>query len=309
MQCSTPAPGPERARMATSKAAVAESIKGHERMVRTPILLAAFSVVSVFVLPFANIAIAQPAPVPEIRPGILAGYLPTKVLPNSLALLPSPPAAASAALALDEDFSRKTLKLRDTPRWTLAADDADLTFPHAAGTFSCALNAPITERDTPHLYMLMRRSLADVGHSTYAAKDHYRRIRPFAVNKQPICTPDDEKHLLHDGSYPSGHTAIGWGWALILSEIAPDRTDALLARRRAFGQSRVVCNVHWESDVIEGRLMGAATVARLHADLMFLADLEAAKAELAGARAKGLGPTRSCDAEAAAMALDPPRAP
>ncbi|HME33573.1 MAG TPA: phosphatase PAP2 family protein [Terriglobales bacterium] len=222
-------------------------------MTRIP-TLAALAVVTVFALPFANIAVAQPAPVPEIRPGILAGYLPTKVLPNSLALLPPPPAAGSAALALDEEFSRKTLELRDTARWALAAEDADLTFPHAAATFSCALNAPITERDTPHLYMLMRRSLADSGLSTYPAKDNYKRTRPFAVNKQPICTPDEEKQLLNDGSYPSGHTAIGWGWALILSEIAPDRTDALLARGRAFGQSRVVCNVHWESDVIEGRL-------------------------------------------------------
>ena len=47
-----------------------------------------------------------------------------------------------------------------------------------------------------------------------------------------------------DGSCPSGHTDIGWGWALILSEIAPDRTDAILERDRAFGESRVVCNVH-----------------------------------------------------------------
>ena len=272
-------------------------------------MLASLSVVTVFVLPLTNIAVAQPAPVPEIRPGILAGYLPIKELPNSLALLPPPPAPGSAALALDEEFSRQALGLRDTPRWTLAADDANLSFPRAAGTFSCALNAPITEQTTPHLYMLMRRSLADVGLSSYAAKDNYRRARPFVVNKQPICTPDAEKFLLNDGSYPSGHAAVGWGWALILSEIAPDRADALLARGRAFGQSRVVCNVHWESDVIEGRITGAATVARLHANPMFLADLEAAEGELAAVRANGLKPPRGCDAEATAMALDPPRAP
>jgi len=273
------------------------------------IIAAALSVVTVGVQLTVNVTQAQPAVVPEIRPGSLAGYLSTKVLPDSLALIPSPPAAGSAALALDEEFSRKSLDLRGTPRWMLAAEDADLTFPHAAGTFSCALNAPITEQNTPHLYILMRRSLADSILSTYAAKDHYSRTRPFAVNKEPICTPGEETHLMDDGSYPSGHTAIGWGWALILSEIAPDRTDAILARGRAFGQSRVVCNVHWESDVIEGRFMGAATVARLHADSTFLADLEAAKAELAAVRVKGLKPTRDCDAEAAAMDLEPPRAP
>ena len=95
---------------------------------------------------------------------------------------------------------------------------------------------------------------------------------------------------------------MGWAWALILSEISPEQTDAILARGRAFGESRVICNVHWQSDVIEGRFMGASTVARLHADPTFRADLQAAKAELAAVRAKGLKPLRDCAAEAAAMA-------
>lgn len=49
--------------------------------------------------------------------------------------------------------------------------------------------------------------------------------------------------------------------------------------------------------------MGASTVGRLHADPVFRADVEAAKRELAAARAKGLKPTRDCKAEAAAMAI------
>jgi len=246
--------------------------------------------------------LSQPTAVPEIRPGVPVGYLPRKALPNSLALLPPPPVAGSAALMCDEDASRKALALRGTPRWTLAKEDANLMFPQAAGTFSCALNAPITEQDTPHLYMLFRRTLVDAGYSTDAAKDHYNRTRPFVVNEVPTCTPDDEKFLKTNGSYPSGHAALGWAWALILTEISPDQTDAILARGRAFGESRVICNVHWESDVIEGRFMGAGTVARLHADSEFRADLEAAKAELAAVRAKGLKPLRDCAAEAAAMA-------
>jgi len=242
-----------------------------------------------------------PTAVPEIHPGILAGYLQPEVLPNSLALIPPPPAEGSAALALDEEVSRKSLALRGTPRWALAAEDAELMFPQAADTFSCALDAPITEQDTPHLYMLLRRTLADAGLSTYTAKNQYQRKRPFMVNKEPTCTPDEEAHLMKDGSYPSGHTAIGWAWALILSEIAPERVDAILARGRAFGESRAVCNVHWHSDVVEGRFMGAAAVARLHADPAFCAELKAAKAELAAVRAKGLKPTRDCQVEADAL--------
>jgi acid phosphatase (class A) len=248
---------------------------------------------------------SKPAAVQEIHPGILAGYLDPETLPNSLALIPPPPVKGSAARALDEEVSRTNLSLRDTPRWDLAARDAELMFPEAAGAFSCALGIPITEPDTPHIYMLLRRTLADAGLSTYTAKNHYRRKRPFMMNKQPICTPDEQELLRKNGSYPSGHTAIGWAWALILTEIAPDRADTILARGRAFGESRVVCNIHWHSDVVEGRFMGAAAVAKLHADPWFRNEIEAARAELAAARAKMLTPTRDCQAEAEAVSQHP----
>lgn len=247
----------------------------------------------------------KPAFVPEFMPGLLQGYLPPESLPNSLALLPPPPALGSTARVQDEEISKRSFALRETPRWTLATSDADLTFPHAAGTFSCALNAPITEADTPHLYMLLRRTMTDIGLSTYAAKNHYNRTRPFLWNKTPICTPNDREFLEKDGSYPSGHTATGWGWALILSEISPGETDAILARGLAFGESRNVCNAHWHSDVVQGRVIAAGAVARLNADPAFLADLASARAELAAVRKRGLKPTRDCNAEAAALAVKP----
>jgi len=46
----------------------------------------------------------------------------------------------------------------------------------------------------------------------------------------------------------------------------------------------------------------------LHADPAFRAEVEAAKAELATVRAKGLKPMRDCKAEASALALQPPTA-
>ncbi len=249
--------------------------------------------------------LSKPADVPELAPGFLKGYLSTEVLPNSLALLPPPPAIGSAAMAYDQEISKRSFVLRDTPRWLLAASDADLIFPHAAGTFSCVVNAPITKEDTPHLYLLLRRTLTDVGLSTDAAKKHYNRTRPFVWNKEPICTPNDRAFLEKDGSYPSGHTAAGFGWALILSEILPAETDAILARGLAFGESRNVCNAHWHSDVVAGRVIAAGTVARLHADPAFLADLASARAELESVRKRGLKPSRDCNAEAAALAVQP----
>jgi acid phosphatase (class A) len=251
---------------------------------------------------------AQRGTVPPIWPGSIAGYLTKEEIPDSLALLPPPPAPGSAALAADEEANRAGRVLRGTPRFAQAAEDANLAFPRAAGAFSCALGAPITERDTPHLYRLLRRVLSDAGYSTGAAKNRYMRRRPFLVNGEPTCTPGDEKDLATQGSYPSGHSAAGWAWALVLTEIEPAREDAILSRGRAFGQSRVVCNVHWQSDVNEGRILGAATVARLHADPAFLADVAAAKKELAAVRTKGAVPDRDCKAEAAALATTLPAA-
>ena len=65
----------------------------------------------------------------------------------------------------------------------------------------------------------------------------------------------------------------------------------------AYGESRNVCNVHWYSDVVQGRVMAAGTVARLHAEPAFRADLEAAKAELAAVRSQNLSPSRDCAEE------------
>jgi acid phosphatase (class A) len=279
-----------------------------ERFMRSSVHALAMLLVSLIAAALAGCATgtgaaAKSAGIPEVAPGFLAGYLPKSALPDSLALLPPPPAAGSAAFAADEHAYRATRSLRDTPRWALAAQDANLRFPDAARTFSCALGAAITEEHTPRLYVLMRRSLVDSGLATYAAKDHYQRRRPFVKLDDTSCTPQDEPKLRSDGSYPSGHSAVGWTWALILAQLAPERTDPILQRGYAFGQSRVICGVHWQSDVTEGRVIGAGVVARLHADPTFRADLQAAKAELAAARQKGLKPEHDCAAEAAILTM------
>ena len=63
----------------------------------------------------------------------------------------------------------------------------------------------------------------------------------------------------------------------------------------------MVCNVHWYSDVMEGTILGSAAVARMHAEPAFVADIDAARKELAEVRAKGSPITADCAAEAAAL--------
>ena len=241
--------------------------------------------------------------VPEVAPGYLMPYLARADHPNSLTLLAPPPANGSPAFAADQAAAQEGYALRETLRWTLAREDADLAFPRVAGTFSCAIGAPITEKDTPILYTLLQRTKTDAGISTMAAKKYYNRTRPFVFNKKTSCTPEDEKELSTNGSYPSGHSSMGWTWALILTELAPDKMNAILSRGRAFAESRVICGVHWLSDINAGMVTASGTVARLQADPEFRKDLEAARAELNDVRAKGLPPNRDCDVEKAALSI------
>ncbi len=239
----------------------------------------------------------------EVRPGMMQGYLDQSELPNSLILLPTVPKKSSATMARDKAVSKKNLALRGTKRWELATKDAQLDFPGATDAFSCVLGVPISKEDTPQIYRLLRRVQTDARLSTGKAKNTYKRSRPFVWNGAPICTPDKRAFLLTNGSYPSGHSAIGWAWALTLAEIDPDHATKILARGRAYSESRVICNAHWYSDIMWGRTMGASTVARLHADPEYQKRVKAAKAELKSVRKKGLKPANDCQFEAEALSI------
>jgi acid phosphatase (class A) len=241
---------------------------------------------------------AGPGPAPEIRPGVLEGYLPKASRPDSLQLLPPPPTRGSARMAGDVAVSRAALRLRGTARWALARRDAVLTFPKAADAFECAAGLRVSKDRTPNLYQVLGRAETDARLSTRRAKKYYKRRRPFLLNGKPICTPGDKERLAKEGSYPSGHTTIGWAWALVLSELIPDRADRILLRGRQFGESRLVCNVHWNSDVEAGRTLAAAVVARLHGDPAFRAAMRAARREIAAARRRGPAPGAACKRQA-----------
>ena len=241
--------------------------------------------------------------VKEVRPGMMQGYLDPSELPNSLILLPTVPKKSSATMTRDKAMSKKSLTLRGTKRWELATKDAQLDFPGATDAFSCVLGVPISKEDTPQMYRLLRRVQTDARLSTGKAKNTYKRSRPFVWNGAPICTPDKRAFLLTNGSYPSGHSAIGWAWALTLAEIDPDHATEILARGRAYSESRVICNAHWYSDIMWGRTMGASTVAKLHADPEYQKRVKAAKAELKTVRKKGLKPANDCQFEAEALSI------
>lgn len=229
--------------------------------------------------------------------GGVRGY----VRPGSLRLdgaVGSPPPGGSPGLAADEAAFAESRSLSGASRWRQAEEDSHLDGERLLSGFDCALGVRATPRTTPALARLLGRLKVDAEGASEALKSRYRRIRPAAVHPDaPICIPRAD-WLATSPSYPSGHATIGWAMALVLTEAAPSRSDALLARGRDFGESRVICGVHYRSDVQAGQMLASALVARLHAEPAFTRDLASARREIAAA--PRLAP------EACAATGDPP---
>ena len=92
-------------------------------------------------------------------------------------------------------------------------------------------------------------------------------------------TPNEEPSLRRNGSFPSGHTALGWTVALLLTEINPERADTILARGMMYGESRVIVGAHWQSDVDAGRLAASVVYSRMHTSERFLEQMRLARQE------------------------------
>lgn len=223
------------------------------------------------------------------------GYLSPELTPDGVAVLP-PPARGARAVA-DRAVFRATRRLRGSARWAVARDDVH---SEAFGHFACALNMALTPALAPELARLLDR--AATSGVVDPVKRFYRTPRPYLGTGAPICQPRTAA-LAANGDYPSGHAAGGWMEALILAELVPDRATQVLARGRAFGESRMVCGAHSLSAVQAGWLAGAAATAALHGSAAFRADLEAARAAMARVRASAPAPDLgTCRAEARALA-------
>jgi len=256
------------------------------RVSMTPIPLVRRLATTALALTLAGCASA-PAEAPNFWTGFLDhphGYLDKTKAPNAAAFLPPPPEPGSLRAQDDIAIYRATRALKGTPRWNQARTDNEIETPSAPRIFDEALGVTFVPEAMPTLTRLLGRMLGDLETVQTPAKRGFFRPRPFLAEPAETCfTP--ETWLADSGSYPSGHSALGWAWALVLAEMAPDRADPILARGLAYGESRMICGVHYASDVEAGRIVGAAMVTALKADPAFQRDFIAAARELNQARA------------------------
>jgi hypothetical protein len=196
----------------------------------------------------------------------------------------SVPPAPSDPLALELDL----VQVRAAPpaptsiRWQEAVSDADAyKAEDIIRRFDDATGALLDEADRPLLVGMLRKVIADAGAYVGRAKVNNPRPRPYV--EDPTIIGCNLKFLAgtEQQSYPSGHAMNGYVVGLVLSQVFPDRRQAILSRGARYGDNRVACGVHHPSDVQEGRLLGIAYFHKLNDDPTFQADLKCARAEQA----------------------------
>jgi acid phosphatase (class A) len=210
--------------------------------------------------------------------GVASGYLSGREV-DFHSFLSGPPPVDSLWDRADQGLV-EAFQAVDDARWQLADLDANALYPR----FEQSFGSPIDKKSSPALVNLLDRSIADVDATAAAAKDHFHRPRPFQrLQLQRVCDkaspPKPEDHPTRGNSYPSGHSTHGWAVAMILARVAPDRSEALMARAEEYEESRLVCGMHFPSDVEAGHEVAVAVVAHLDASREFQADLNKARKE------------------------------
>ncbi len=248
---------------------------------------------------------AAPAKRPPLDPSLagptptrLTGYLQTGDIDGQVVIGP-PPAPDSPRGKADRTIYLENRKLAGTARWAQATKDNDLWNGGALERYACALGQPIDAKALPATYKLLQRVELDARTVGTPPKDHFNRTRPLIGDDLPVCIKRED-WMRTNASYPSGHAMTGWAWGLILAELAPTHASGLLEAGREIGDSRVICGVHYQSDVEAGQALGAAMVSAEHANAGFRTDFAAAKAELA--KVHGSPPAACPVASAAASA-------
>ena len=265
-------------------------------MRRLPLLLAA-------ALSCGMAALAAQTPAPRTP---VEGFLSPAQTPDVLHIVPSAPSTDDSRFTSDMTIYKSTRALEGTPRWTLALADDDVSAAGLFKAFECALGVQITRENAPLVTTLVARANVDANRASNTMKQFYQHKRPYQVVDAPVCvSPARRDDLARTPDYPSGHTILSWETALVLSRLAPDRASAILARARAFGESRVVCGVHNLSAVEAGWMTASIIFAAQDASADFQSAISAAKPQLSALREHGTVDAGLCAAETAVLAKDP----
>jgi acid phosphatase (class A) len=112
------------------------------------------------------------------------------------------------------------------------------------------------------------------------AKTYFHRLRPYAADPSlKSCEPLKPGKAVNN-SYPSGHATLAFSMGVVLAQLMPAKSQAIMARAKEYAERRLVCGVHYRSDIVAGQQFGTILALRLMETPSFRAGMAAAAAEL-----------------------------
>jgi acid phosphatase (class A) len=226
-------------------------------------------------LSLALIAARGQAPKPP-KPPAVAYYIDPAVL-DLPTLIPDPPAVGSAENDAQLAELHRIERIR-TPA-QIAAAKADEANENLF-LYATVLGPGFTPDALPVTAALGAHVLNEQSVAGGELKKVFARPRPYQTDKtlHPVCAITDAPT-----SYPSGHALTGYLEGLTLAEMLPEKRTEILARADDFAHNRLICGVHYPSDVEASRRVAYVVFGYMLATPKFQHDLAAARAE---ARAK-----------------------
>ena len=221
---------------------------------------------------------------------VVNAYFTQGEMPDMMVFLPGPPDSTSVAFMNDvaRYYWGKEMR-KDPERAAQATRDAVYGLATILTEFEEAFGMKVTKEDTPEIYKVLLEGTATCDSICTRPKREYMRRRPFMVFNEPTLYPEDEPALRLNGSFPSGHTLLGWSSALLMMEINPDRATEIMARGYRYGENRLVVGAHWQSDTDAARLAASVAYARLHTSERFLEQMRKAREEFQRLKGETVG--------------------
>lgn len=192
-------------------------------------------------------------------------------------ILPPPPATDTPA-ARAELAELHAMQAARTPAMEAGArHDGDTK---DASIFAGVLGPRFDLKQLPETTRLLAMVRATEKQVVDLGKSEFKRPRPWIADATiTSCSRSDEPL----SSYPSGHTSMAFSMGGVLARLMPEKAGAILARSAAYGESRIICEQHFRSDVTAGEALGLLIAERLMDKLEFKRQFAAARTELAEA--------------------------
>lgn len=193
--------------------------------------------------------------------------------------IPEPPEFTGGEFANDFFYYQWGRDMRENEQEAIAAIwDEGVSLEQA---FEKTLGIKLSEGEAPEIVLLCQRAVTDVADANRKVKEKYKRIRPFATFKDPSLTPWSDPEEEQTFSYPSGHTARGYMYAMVLTVLDPSLSLKLIGRAQEYALHRIVCGHHWKSDIDAALMLVAGIFPMVVSTDAFQAQLKKAREEYA----------------------------